>query len=1029
MRTAATLLAGATSVPQLEAVVRAAGLCETTASLDSGTRAALALDDVRDARLGAGPGNVRVLLFALGDTVALRDGVQRIGRKLASRAPHVLWIIVAREHAGGACAIAALAADAGPRLASFVWEPARVVDSDAETLCALAALRVDDDALYHTRCSEVLGRDALTRRFYRTLEARVSAIANSAPAPVPRDDARSAALLLTSRLLFLQFLEAKGWMDGDRLFLSNRFDACMGSGGACHRRVLQPLFFGTLNTPMPRRAPAARALGRIPFLNGGLFARSALERRVRWLVPDDEIGALFDQLFARYRFVAREDSATWSEASVDPEMLGRAFESLMAASERKSDGVYYTPHALVSRVTEHALHLVDAHSLAALTRLRVLDPACGSGAFLVGVLERLAESRLAAGEPGTRSSIRRSVLATSIFGVDRNPTAVWLCELRLWLSVVIESDEADPMLVPPLPNLDRNVRVGDALAGPPFASGNAAVLGSARLEKLRGAYVRATGKRKQHLDMVLDREERRRVLAHADREIVAVQHARREALAATRVRDLFGQRLPPAPEQRRAMRAMRDRLRALRSDRRRIMDGGALPFSFHAFFASAQAQGGFDVVIGNPPWVRLHRIPAAVRVRFRQGFEVFRCAAWQAGAESAGVATGFASQVDLAALFIERSVQLLRPGGVASLLVPSKLWRSLAGGGVRAFLARTTTVARLEDLGDSQHAFDAAVYPSLVVARAGSPPPDAAMQIAVHDGGEVREWPSTFARVAFNETRGAPWLILPPDARRAFDRLRDSGAPLAESPFGAPRLGVKSGCNAAFIVRVQDAARGIATVTDADGETGSVELSMLRPALRGDAVTPWTRRSCDDWILWTHDEAGAPLAAIPDRSRAWLRRHYATLTARSDAARARRWWALFRVDAADCSTARVVWADFGKRPRAAVLPAGDPTVPLNTCYVIRCRDDCDAWALAALLNSPVTAAWLNCIAEPARGGYRRYLGWTVGLLPLPADWDRARGILAAAARAPDAELIDATLHAWQLSHTTIAPLLRWADSS
>ena len=1009
--------------------MRAAGLCQDTASLDSDTRAALAIEDVRDARLGAGPGNVRILLFAPDNSVTLRDAIQRIARRLASRAPHVLWIIGASECGGGAAAIAALAPDAGPRLASFVWEPSRVVDSDAEALCALAALRVDDDVLYHARCTEVLGRDALTRRFYRTLETRVSAIARSAPAQVARQDARSAAVLLTSRLLFLQFLEAKGWMDADRLFLSNRFDACMRSGGAFHRRVLQPLFFGTLNTPVRRRARLARALGRVPFLNGGLFARTALERRVRWQVPDDEIGALFDQLFARYRFVAREDSATWSEASVDPEMLGRAFESLMAASERKSDGVYYTPHALVTRVTEHALQLADAHSLPVLSRLRVLDPACGSGAFLVNALERIAESRLAAGEPGTRSGIRRSVLATSIFGVDRNPTAVWLCELRLWLSVVIESDEPDPMLVAPLPNLDRNVRVGDALAGPPFASDMAAVIGSAKLEKLRGSYVRATGKRKQHLDVVLDREERRRVLAHADREIVATQHARRETLAALRARDLFGQRLPPAPEHRRALRALRDRLRALRGDRRRIMDGGALPFSFHAFFASAQSQGGFDVIIGTPPWVRLHRIPAAVRVKFRQSFEVFRCAAWQVGAESAGVATGFASQVDLAALFVERAVQLLRPGGVASLLVPSKLWRSLAGGGVRSLLARTTTLARLEDLGDARRAFDAAVYPSLVVAQAGSPPPDAPMQLAVHDGSAVREWSSTFARVPFDETRGAPWLILPPDARRAFDRVRDSGAPLAESHFGAPRLGVKSGCNAAFIVRVQDAARGIATVTNADGETGSVELSMLRPALRGDAVIPWTRRPCDEWILWTHDDAGAPLAELPDRSRAWLRRHYATLAARSDAARARRWWALFRVDAADCSTPRVMWADFGRRPRAAVLPAGDPTVPLNTCYVIRCRDDSDAWALAALLNSPVTAAWLNCIAEPARGGYRRYLGWTVGLLPVPADWDVARSILAAAAHATDDELIDATLRAWQLSRAVIAPLLRWADSS
>ena len=85
---------------------------------------------------------------------------------------------------------------------------------------------------------------------------------------------------------------------------------------------------------------------------------------------------------------------------------------------------------------------------------------------------------------------------------------------------------------------------------------------------------------------------------------------------------------------------------------------------------------------------------------------------------------------------------------------------------------------------------------------------------------------------------------------------------------------------------------------------------------------------------------------------------------------------------------------FGKVPRAAVLPAGDPTVPLNSCYVLSCDDVCDAYALTALLNGPLAAAWLNAIAEPARGGWHRYLAWTVSLLPLPNDWARARSLLA-----------------------------------
>jgi hypothetical protein len=467
-------------------------------------------------------------------------------------------------------------------------------------------------------------------------------------------------------------------------------------------------------------------------------------------------------------------------------------------------------------------------------------------------------------------------------------------------------------------------------------------------------------------------------------------------------------------------------LRALRRERGRILDGGALPFSFGAFFADAQSNGGFDAVLGNPPWVRVHRIPAALRLQFKQSYEVYRSAPWADGASGANAAPGFASQVDLAALFVERSVSLLRNGGSLSLLLPAKLWRSLAGGGLRHFLARSTGLMRLEDLSESRHTFDAAVYPSLLVARAGTAHPPF-VTLARHDRRGTIEWQLESARLPFDASPGAPWIVMPIRARTAFDRVRMAGVPLASTAFGSPRLGVKSGCNAAFLVRVNDTCNGLASIVDADGEAGTVELAMLRPALRGDSVVSWQRTRPSEWIVWTHGANGAPLTHLPERTRRWLRRRYDSLTARTDAVRARRWWTLFRVDAADTRHARLVWADFGKRPRAVVLRAGDPTVPLNTCYVLSCPDERDAWTLAAILNSQLAAAWLNALAEPARGGYRRYLAWTVGLLPLPRDWNRAREILASASSLPDAPLLEAVLSAYRLDRAEVADLLEWSE--
>jgi hypothetical protein len=144
------------------------------------------------------------------------------------------------------------------------------------------------------------------------------------------------------------------------------------------------------------------------------------------------------------------------------------------------------------------------------------------------------------------------------------------------------------------------------------------------------------------------------------------------------------------------------------------------------------------------------------------------------------------------------------------------------------------------------------------------------------------------------------------------------------------------------------------------------------------------------------------------------------------------WWSLFRTAAADSRRARLVWADIGRVPHAAVIPAGDETVPLNSCYVIGCDHESDAYALAAVLNSAVAAAWLNALAEPARGGYRRYLGWTVALLPIPRDWKRARDLLApiaaraAAGAAPEEdELLRAVARAYRLRLVDLEPLLAW----
>ncbi|MDQ6611549.1 MAG: hypothetical protein M3Y64_03875, partial [Gemmatimonadota bacterium] len=328
-----------------------------------------------------------------------------------------------------------------------------------------------------------------------------------------------------------------------------------------------------------------------------------------------------------------------------------------------------------------------------------------------------------------------------------------------------------------------------------------------------------------------------------------------------------------------------------------------------------------------------------------------------------------------------------------------------------------------------------------------TPPPSAPpplMQSPAHIQVAVtkRQHEHTFAIAPHNLSMGAdnsaPWLLLSPPVRDAFERLRVAGPALGDSILGRPLLGVKCGCNSAFLVHAAEHDDDTATIMS-DGRETLIERTLLRPALRGEAIT--TRRALirpapalgSLRIVWTHGADGSPLRTLPPRTGRWLARYRPQLETRRDARAKQPWWTLFRTEAARSEAARLVWADLGKSLRTTILAPGDPTVPLNSCYVLRTPSLEDAYALNTLLTSPLTAAWLDAIAEPARGGWRRYLGWTVAALPIPADWPSARRKLADFSRrqqmplppSPEAH-VAVTADAYGIPVQSITPLLEWA---
>ena len=400
---------------------------------------------------------------------------------------------------------------------------------------------------------------------------------------------------LFNRLMFIYFLSRKGWLTfkGDKDYLNALWSDYMAQEGESKNFYvdrLRLLFFAGLNNPqsldLMRNNPVLYGLiGGVRFLNGGLFEETDLDKRAGISVPDKAIEPILRDLFDRFNFTVMESTPFDVEVAVDPEMLGKVFEELVTG--RHDSGAYYTPRPVVSFMCREALkgylegqdtgvapdavsRFVDERDTSAISsvasarrvaealdEVTVVDPACGSGAYLLGMMQELVELQTTlfnvGVDPKGLYDLKLHIIERNLYGVDIDDFAVNIAMLRLWLSLAIEYEGETP---PPLPNLDFKTLCGDSLLGPdPGAESygdlfrHRAESVAARLAELKAGYMKATtGK-----DALKG-------------EIERVEDELREALADS-----------PAPAE-------------------------AIDWRVH--FAEVFAQRrGFDVVLANPPYV------------------------------------------------------------------------------------------------------------------------------------------------------------------------------------------------------------------------------------------------------------------------------------------------------------------------------------------------------------------------------------------------------------------------------------------
>ena len=475
------------------------------------------------------------------------------------------------------------------------------------------------------------------------------------------------ALLFTIRTIFLGFLQKRGWLGDNPRFLQDfwkEYRSRPREVNSFYKRWLTPLFFEALRYPPGHKvayqdnefpAEIEEALKMAPYLNGELFReKSGVDDQGLWL-PDEAIGEFFDFLF-QYNFTVEENELYDEELEVNPEFLGIIFERLL----NKDLGSVYTPRVEVDLMCRWSLvkwlerqgdfNIKDLYELffaarqsdekrvgdfstAEISRLielleniQVVDPAAGSGAFLVGMLQVLDEildnlynrpntdPKLKAQQPSPYERKKR-IIGRSLYGVDVNRTAVWIAQLRLWLTLFVDLPEDQRYSQAPLlPNLAFKVRRGDSLVqrvgdidfpvrgfqGLPLSTGL-----KRRLKRLAQAKVDFFFNRSP-LGYQGIQEEEYRLFREILRERLNRVEQKLSGMAGTQTRWLD---VGPSKEEKRRAEERKALEKQRESLQRQLqaLQKGDVPFLWALEFAEIFAgKGGFDVVIGNPPYLSAH---------------------------------------------------------------------------------------------------------------------------------------------------------------------------------------------------------------------------------------------------------------------------------------------------------------------------------------------------------------------------------------------------------------------------------------
>ena len=566
--------------------------------------------------------------------------------------------------------------------------------------------------------------------------------------PDPEKSVRDYVKKLMGRLVFLQFLQKKGWLgvkngewgSGDAEFLQTLYKNCDDKDHFVDK-VLEELF-NELNTEHDVEASHFK----VPYLNGGLFEREATDE-TEFPLPAKYMQQMLD-FFASYNFTIDENDPDDAEVGVDPEMLGRIFENLL--EDNKDKGAFYTPKEIVTYMCRESLiaylqtdiddeeikeairQFVTTHEKndklpsdidQKLKDVKICDPAIGSGAFPMGLLKELFQCRTALEgiEQSKAAEIKKHIIQNNIYGVDIERGAVDIARLRFWLSLIV--DEENPQA---LPNLDYKIVEGNSLIttfdgqyidlekGKGESRYRPSLINIQKEKKLlqeeQKRFFTLTGDEKYRSEIAIKKHILNTIWYQLDFEKHSWQNATIEQASLFGSTESKGRIKNKAqvvlftPERQKVLDKCEAMQAILNNEKESLQKRATtnIPFfEWKTVFSNVFDEdnpGGFDIVIANPPYVLVQTLNnPELEALYKNNYTVA------------------SYKIDLYHLFIETGFNLLKESGILTYITPTNYLTNNYTQPLRDLLLKKTSIKGIVNIEDN--VFEASVNTGILIIK------------------------------------------------------------------------------------------------------------------------------------------------------------------------------------------------------------------------------------------------------------------------------------------------------------------------